>query len=94
MLARTPRRKHERHDSRIQIRSSSHDQSVELRVLGNAACRRAGFPVVPVNGDETLNGHYRWDSRKRWKPDRIELVLIVAATALIIAVLALTLSIR
>ncbi len=49
---------------------------------------------MPVNGDETLNGHYRWDSRKRWKPDRIELVLIVAATALIIAVLALTLSIR
>jgi hypothetical protein len=36
MLARTPRRREFENDSRLQIRSSSHDQSVELRVLGGA----------------------------------------------------------
>ena len=39
--------------------------------------------------------HYKWSSRdQRWKPDRIELVLIIAVTALIVSVMALGLVLR
>jgi hypothetical protein len=42
-----------------------------------------------------MTAHYKWSSREqRWRPDRIELVLIISVTALIIAVMALGLVLR
>jgi hypothetical protein len=47
---------------------------------------------VPVNGDETLNGHYRWDSRKqRWALDGAEVAIVLGTVALFVSLLALAL---
>jgi hypothetical protein len=42
-----------------------------------------------------MSEHYRWDAkRQQWKLDRIELALIIAAIASIIALFAVTLALR
>jgi len=47
---------------------------------------------VSVNGDETLNGHYRWSSRKqRWAHDSAEIAIVLGAAALFVSLLALAL---
>jgi hypothetical protein len=39
--------------------------------------------------------HYKWSSRdQRWKPDRIELALIISAVALLTGLLAIAMAMR